>query len=260
MIFIDNKYTHWYYNIITNAQSRTPPLDVYTEKHHVIPKSLGGSNAQNNLVTLTAREHFLCHWMLTKMTSGESKKSMIFALRMLRAASTKHQRHNTLLTARVYESIRKVHSAYLSATLKGRVVSDATKEKMSVAAKNKTQNPFKGKTHTDDTKLAIGNANRGKKRTLEQRQKMSENAKNISDTTREKLSIYKKEHPLSEDSLNKIRKQYVVTHPDGQIETISNITEFCSQHHLSLPAMRDNVAKGKQEHHKGFRIKPILKI
>jgi cellobiose-specific phosphotransferase system component IIA len=65
MIFIDNKYTRWYYNIVTNAKSR---ISIgYTEKHHIIPKSCGGNNSKNNLVALTAREHFVCHLLLIRM-------------------------------------------------------------------------------------------------------------------------------------------------------------------------------------------------
>jgi hypothetical protein len=68
MLFIDNKYTHTYYKIIERSKSRIIPY--YTEKHHIIPKSLGGSNKKDNLALLTAREHFICHLLLTKMTSG----------------------------------------------------------------------------------------------------------------------------------------------------------------------------------------------
>ena len=260
MIFIDNKYTRWYYSIVARATARTLSPEVYVEKHHIVPKSLGGSNLSTNLVSLTAREHFLCHWMLTKMTIGKSRQSMVFALRMLKAASGKHRRHQSPIASRVYESIRAEHSKYLSDLLKGRVVSIETKQKMSIAAKNKSVNPFEGRSHTAETKAAIGNANRGKKRTLDQKQKMSENSRNISDATRAKLSVYKKNHPLSEESLNKIRKQYEITLPNGSIKYTNNLTEFCKLHKLSLPAMRDQVAKGKQEHHRGFRIIPIPKI
>lgn len=42
MIFIDNKYTYWYYNIVHRAKTRN--ITGYTEKHHIIPKSCGGDN------------------------------------------------------------------------------------------------------------------------------------------------------------------------------------------------------------------------
>ena len=39
----------------------------YYERHHIVPKSHGGSNAKENLILLTAREHFLAHWMLWRI-------------------------------------------------------------------------------------------------------------------------------------------------------------------------------------------------
>jgi len=77
MIFIDNKYTRWYFSIINRANTRS--ILGYTEKHHIIPKSLGGSNNTSNLVSLTAREHFICHMLLTKMVSGKQRQKMVHA-------------------------------------------------------------------------------------------------------------------------------------------------------------------------------------
>ena len=58
---IMNKYQTWYQNITDRARSRT--LEGYAERHHVVPRSLGGSDDAGNLVSLTAREHFVCHWL-----------------------------------------------------------------------------------------------------------------------------------------------------------------------------------------------------
>lgn len=46
---------------------------VYYEKHHIIPKSVGGNDNPDNICILLPREHFVCHWLLTKMVSGKSK-------------------------------------------------------------------------------------------------------------------------------------------------------------------------------------------
>lgn len=62
-----NKYRTWYRSIVSKAYNRLKEDGTYYEKHHIIPKSFGGSNKKENLVLLTAREHFLCHWLLTKM-------------------------------------------------------------------------------------------------------------------------------------------------------------------------------------------------
>lgn len=102
MVFITNKYTQWYYSIIQAAHSRTN--EGYTERHHIIPKSLGGNNSKNNLVRLTAREHFICHRLLTKMTDGHQKVKMLHALGKFIQSNHLQKRE---LTARQYEVARK---------------------------------------------------------------------------------------------------------------------------------------------------------
>jgi hypothetical protein len=51
-------------------------IEGYIEKHHIIPKSLGGSDEKENLVALTAREHFIAHLILAKIHGGP----MIYAI------------------------------------------------------------------------------------------------------------------------------------------------------------------------------------
>jgi hypothetical protein len=58
MIFIENKYTIWYNKIINSSKTRKLSNNVYTERHHIIPRSVGGSNDDSNIAILTAREHF----------------------------------------------------------------------------------------------------------------------------------------------------------------------------------------------------------
>ena len=53
-------------NIIENAKNRNGVIG-YSEKHHIIPVSMGGSNSSVNKVVLTAREHYLIHWLLYKI-------------------------------------------------------------------------------------------------------------------------------------------------------------------------------------------------
>jgi hypothetical protein len=72
------KYQRWHDQIIERARDRK--LDCYSEWHHIGPRSLGGSDLPSNLVQLTYREHFLIHWLLTKLYIGRAKRSMLFAL------------------------------------------------------------------------------------------------------------------------------------------------------------------------------------
>jgi len=137
-----NKYTRWYSQIIANAQNRV--TEGYNERHHIQPRSLGGADTADNLVNLTAREHFVCHWLLTKMTAGEDRYKMINALRMMRAEKEGQQRYATAITSRVYESIKQEYAELQSILRSGE------------------GNGFYGKTHTVEARRRISEANKGR--------------------------------------------------------------------------------------------------
>lgn len=59
-------YTRIYHNIIQNRLKKGPPSG-YSERHHIIPRSMGGSDESYNLISLTAKEHFICHLLLSRM-------------------------------------------------------------------------------------------------------------------------------------------------------------------------------------------------
>jgi hypothetical protein len=48
-------YMKIYNDLVSHAKSQILPTDTYVERHHIIMKSLGGSNDKSNLVTFTAR-------------------------------------------------------------------------------------------------------------------------------------------------------------------------------------------------------------
>jgi len=75
----NNKYKNWYFKIIENAVSKNRKRGIveYYEQHHITPRSIGGNNSKENLVLLTAREHYVCHWLLVKFTDGTDKKNMV---------------------------------------------------------------------------------------------------------------------------------------------------------------------------------------
>ncbi len=104
-MYLQNKYTTWYYNIINRAKTRS--ITGYTERHHIIPKSLGGTNAKENLVSLTAREHYVCHGLLCKMTEGRDRSKMTLALLKMCVVSKTHQGERVKLNGIRYEQIRR---------------------------------------------------------------------------------------------------------------------------------------------------------
>lgn len=183
-MFTHNKYFKYYYNIINHAKSRNN-IEGYKEVHHIIPKSLGGTNKKENLVSLTAREHFLCHMLLTKFTNGKQKRSMIFALNALSNLENSNQYR---YKSRSYEISRKLFA-----------------EEQSNAVKGEGNGMF-GKTHSDTSKKKMAEAHKGKspwnlgiKLTEEHRQKISES------NSLEKNFMFGKTHSL--DTKQKISKK-----------------------------------------------------
>lgn len=72
-------YGKIYNRIIELAQSRIP--DGYVERHHIIPRCMGGTDEVSNLVSLSPEEHFLCHVLLIKMYPTEP--NLIFAVQKM---------------------------------------------------------------------------------------------------------------------------------------------------------------------------------
>ena len=58
-----------YQKLIAKARKRVCP-NGYVERHHVLPRALGGTDDSSNLVALTAREHFVAHMLLAKIHGG----------------------------------------------------------------------------------------------------------------------------------------------------------------------------------------------
>lgn len=100
-MFNDSKYTQWYLAIISRAHTRPKPQPA--EKHHVIPKCF---KQETDLVYLTPREHFICHWLLTKMVSGTARSKMMWALHRMMFSSKENQPRYRA-TSRMYELFRK---------------------------------------------------------------------------------------------------------------------------------------------------------
>lgn len=75
-------YTKLYNNIIKNAISnnRKKSKEIYYEKHHIFPECLGGTNDNSNLVFLTAKEHFVCHHLLTKIYNNDKLHFAFWAM------------------------------------------------------------------------------------------------------------------------------------------------------------------------------------
>lgn len=139
-----NKYYKWYLTIVKYRQQHIlSKKDCYCEIHHIIPKSLNGSNDSKNLVTLSAREHYICHCLLVKhyeyINDKYAYNKMLLAWNRL-----SHDKRHIKINSRLYEKLRI---------------------KNSIRAKQ-----YKP---TMETLIKIRNANLGKKATIETKLKQS---------------------------------------------------------------------------------------
>lgn len=145
------KYEKWYKAITDNGKTFR---DVTTERHHILPKCLGGSNDADNLTDITPREHFVCHWLLTKIyPTGEEHWKMINAFRMMRAENPRQQRYKTKITSRVYARLKEEYAKLQSQRFSGK------------------GNGFYGKNHTEEAKQKISQANKGRIQPLDEKEK-----------------------------------------------------------------------------------------
>jgi hypothetical protein len=85
-----------------------------------VPKSLNGNDDMSNIAFITAREHFVCHWLLTKIyPTGEEHWKMLNALRMMRAENPNQTRYQTKITSRVYAKLKEEYSILQSERVSG---------------------------------------------------------------------------------------------------------------------------------------------
>lgn len=171
-------YQRVYDQLIARAKQRSS-VQGYTETHHITPRSLGGGNSQSNLVELTAREHFLAHWLLCKIYPDSNKLAYAF-WGMCNQSSSK-QKERYIPSTRVYQESRErfakvhsiIHSQYthseeskekISKKLLGKPKSEQARKNMSIAALQRSA----------EHKAKIGATKKGKPRSEETRRKISE--------------------------------------------------------------------------------------
>lgn len=154
-------------------------LKGYYEKHHIIPKCMGGGEENENFVLFTGREHFIAHMLLWK-THPEN-------VSLMRAAFMMANRKISKINSRSYEALKVKVSSASSELFSGK------------------NNPFFGKKHTDTTrekfklrpvKRGVDHPSYGKKMSEDVRKKMSDSRKGIPWSEDRKISTI---FPTGED-------------------------------------------------------------
>ena len=196
----------------------------YTEKHHIIPKSYQGSDDINNIITVTPEYHFELHYLLYKgigdkmihafwrMVTSRGQNGDINWMSAIEYGELKRKRSKLLSDSMTGENnpfFGKTHNKKTIEKLRilhtGRTCSDETKLKMSNARKGKNHpmyglrgenNPLYGKKRPDHVIKALIKANLGKKHSDETKEKLRKinTGKKLSKKTRQKMALanYKK--------------------------------------------------------------------
>src|SRR5574343_164206 len=122
---INSKYYKTYCSLINSAKNknRIKYTGEYLETHHIIPKSLNGTDDKENLVLLTAREHYLAHKLLCKFSNSIK---MVYAFWMFQTTSKYSIIRNCNDYKKCRENLIKILSDAHSNTI---FINDDTKHK-----------------------------------------------------------------------------------------------------------------------------------
>src|ERR1700737_2110348 len=225
-------YQRHYDALIERARNRKLTGD--KERHHAIPRCMGGGNDKHNLVDLTGPEHYVAHQLLCKIYPEKTKLAFAAnAMRLLRGnrdpSVPKNKGYGWLrkLHAKAMGDLKRgktltpEHKAKVSAGLTGRPVSSETREKISNSNSGKKRTAecvermaasHRGKTISDEHRAAVSVAHKGKPKSPETKAKMSaaNSGKKRSEETKDKLKeIKRRASPLTQEIVDQIRSRYV---------------------------------------------------
>lgn len=147
-------YQVHYNNLISKAQSRILESTIYTERHHIVPRCIGGSDDSCNLVDLLPEEHLVAHLLLHKIHPNNN--SLLYAANMM----TNFKRTGSTQYGWLKRKFSKAQKG------KTQIVTEETKRKQRATWKKKYENgyvsPSKNRSLSSKTRKKISEANKGK--------------------------------------------------------------------------------------------------
>lgn len=130
----------------------------YHERHHILPKCMGGSNEDSNLIDLYANEHYEAHKLLA--LENPTNNLLQYAWWMM-SHSFNDNRERYFISKEDYEMARIAFKQSLAK----REISEETRLKLSKASK--------GKIVSKETREKISSAQKGRAISEEAKKKMS---------------------------------------------------------------------------------------
>jgi hypothetical protein len=231
-----NKYEKIYYDIVNRAKKRKNDDNFVYEKHHIIPRCMGGNDNNENIVKLTLREHFICHLLLVKFTEKDYKHKMICAINRMKISK------KYIINSRKYEwlrdqfinSFKNNHPSTENSWRRN--VSNAIIEtwKNDNERRNETSERMKKLWREGKLKPKFGKDNGMFGKISPKRNKKYPGTGKLG-----------KNNPAS--------KIYIIKCPTGEEIQIDCLKTFCDDNKLNYGCMIQ-VSKGKNKQHRGFLI------
>ena len=175
-----NRYILFIKSIMEKNKTRDF-TNIKFELHHILPKSMGGSNGKENIIKLTYREHYIAHLILAQTYKN---RKMYCAVGLFGGK-------NKSFNSRMYDILKR----------------------NSIDALSGENHPLFGKPRSTNTKEKIRNKKIGKKHTQETKEKIAESlrgennpsfGKPCSTNTKEKIRNSLRGHIVTIDTKNKI--------------------------------------------------------
>lgn len=137
-------------------------LDTYCEKHHIIPRSLGGSDDAENLVYLTAGEHLYAHYWLWVGTGEHNMAIAYFGM-----ANTNWRKYDdtplvTDAMVQAYEEARVAHAEKARDLRLGSKLSDDHKKSIGESVSG-SKHPLFGVPVPESRKMKISKSLTGER-------------------------------------------------------------------------------------------------
>lgn len=209
-------YQRHYDALIERARCRE--VVGYVERHHVVPRCMGGNDDKSNLVPLTPEEHFVAHQLLVKiypenqklifaawgMTQGKWRSNKKFGwLRKKRADAQRgiklsEEAKQKISAAKIGTKLSDEAAMRLHDARRAAGTTEETRTKLSAA--------LKGKPKTEEHKKALSAARKALNFTPELRQKLAANkGRKLNEAQYQAFVMSNKGKKLSEEQKSKLR-------------------------------------------------------
>jgi hypothetical protein len=150
-------YKRIYKQIVNRAKNRK--LEGYKERHHIKPKCLGGDNSKKNIVTLTAREHYIVHWLLYRIYPKNEGLSYSF---WMMSNGNRGDKRKLKISSRAFEEAKQAIAKVMKTKSFRKGAINSKKHRKIISKTNRGNKNLLGYKYTEEQKLNQSLAKLGK--------------------------------------------------------------------------------------------------